>query len=619
MSLLDGLLRAVAAEDDPARLEREIAAARRQGGGLDESDARTLRELRQRLTQGARREELLRAVSSIAVDVTTRRDVVGVLHEIVRRTRLLTGADMAYIALNTADETYIRESDGVRTEEYRTLRMPLGYGVLGRAATGRAIVTTTDYLADAALSHIEGIDDIVRGEGVRSILAVPMTLRGQVHGALLIADRSSREYPPETVDIVDTLSRHASVALDNARRFEEVTAALERLSARQDEDEERMVELHEILDLDAGLLEALLEGGDLELFARRVRELLGTDLVLLDAGGFPMVETDAGARLAGSIGAESVQAARGMGTPVVTAGTTVACAMSGQEHLGTLVVGRALPPRLLPRVQRVAVFFGILLLLGRAEQDDRRRHDRAVIDALVRGGREVDPVREDPRLRSVRPEAPVRMVTIDPVDADAALLGERVRREAVARAGTGDLGIVVALHGDHLCALVPEAETEEFTRLLRSAAAAANMGWSRPLGRVEQIPAAHRSAELALRSLSVLGVRGRSADGERIGMVGVVAEAIHHDPTLPSPLAVILPLEAYDREHRTELTRSAWAFAESGQHVPRAAALLHVHPNTVRQRLERIAVLLGEDWRTPARFLDVHFALRLWSLGRDDR
>lgn len=618
MNQLDGLLRAVAVPDDPAGLEREIAAARESARGLDESDADALRALARRLAQGARREELLRTVSSIAVDVTTRRDVVGVLHEIVRRTRLLTGADMAYIALNTADTTYIRESDGVRTEEYRTLRMPIGYGVLGRAATGRAIVTTADYLADAALTHIEEIDEIVRGEGVRSILAVPMTLREQVHGALLIADRTSREYPPETVDIVDTLSRHASVALDNARRFEEVTGALERLSAQQDEDEEHMVELHEILDLDAGLLEALLDGGDLEVFARRVRELLGADLVLLDAGGASMVETDPHARLSAGVGAEALQAARGTGTPVATGTTTVACAMSGSEHLGTLVVGRALAPRLLPRVQRVAVFFGILLLLGRAEQDDRRRHDRAVIDALVRGGREVDMVREDPRVRAVGPDTPVRLLTIDAFEADAGALAERIRRETSGRIGTGELGVVVALHGDHLSVLVPDAVTGVVTDLLRSAADGANAGWSSPVGSLEQVPAAHRSAERALRSLAVLGVRGRSADGERVGMVGVIAEAIHLDPSLTSPLAVIGPLEAYDREHRTELTRSAWAFAESGRHVPRTAEMLHVHPNTVRQRLERISALLGDDWRTPARFLDVHVALRMWSLGRED-
>jgi DNA-binding PucR family transcriptional regulator len=36
-----------------------------------------------------------------------------------------------------------------------------------------------------------------------------------------------------------------------------------------------------------------------------------------------------------------------------------------------------------------------------------------------------------------------------------------------------------------------------------------------------------------------------------------------------------------------------------------------VHPNTVTQRLERIGRLLGDDWREPARALDLQLALRV--------
>jgi DNA-binding PucR family transcriptional regulator len=41
---------------------------------------------------------------------------------------------------------------------------------------------------------------------------------------------------------------------------------------------------------------------------------------------------------------------------------------------------------------------------------------------------------------------------------------------------------------------------------------------------------------------------------------------------------------------------------------------LHVHVNTVAQRLERVASLLGEDWLEPDRALEIQLALRLRSL-----
>jgi DNA-binding PucR family transcriptional regulator len=39
-----------------------------------------------------------------------------------------------------------------------------------------------------------------------------------------------------------------------------------------------------------------------------------------------------------------------------------------------------------------------------------------------------------------------------------------------------------------------------------------------------------------------------------------------------------------------------------------------VHVNTVTQRLERVGRLLGTDWSTPARALEVQLALRLHGL-----
>ncbi|WP_327309622.1 helix-turn-helix domain-containing protein [Streptomyces sp. NBC_01298] len=41
------------------------------------------------------------------------------------------------------------------------------------------------------------------------------------------------------------------------------------------------------------------------------------------------------------------------------------------------------------------------------------------------------------------------------------------------------------------------------------------------------------------------------------------------------------------------------------------AKALHIHVNTVVQRLVRIGRLLGEDWNAPARALELQLALRL--------
>jgi DNA-binding PucR family transcriptional regulator len=56
------------------------------------------------------------------------------------------------------------------------------------------------------------------------------------------------------------------------------------------------------------------------------------------------------------------------------------------------------------------------------------------------------------------------------------------------------------------------------------------------------------------------------------------------------------------------------AYFGVGGSLARAAELLHVHVNTVTQRLERIGQLLGADWQRPERALEVQLALRLQRL-----
>ena len=72
---------------------------------------------------------------------------------------------------------------------------------------------------------------------------------------------------------------------------------------------------------------------------------------------------------------------------------------------------------------------------------------------------------------------------------------------------------------------------------------------------------------------------------------------------------------AYDAERGTEPRRDPRGVvrrrAAGSRRPPRA---LHVHPNTVTQRLDRVGELLGDDWRDPARGLDLQLALRVHRL-----
>jgi DNA-binding PucR family transcriptional regulator len=73
----------------------------------------------------------------------------------------------------------------------------------------------------------------------------------------------------------------------------------------------------------------------------------------------------------------------------------------------------------------------------------------------------------------------------------------------------------------------------------------------------------------------------------------------------------LVPLLEYDARRGTDLLGTVRAYFDAGCNLARTRELLHVHVNTVTQRLERIGKLIGEDWQDPGRRLELHVALRL--------
>ena len=103
----------------------------------------------------------------------------AILAAIVRRARQLLNADMTYLSLNDEAEgaSYMKVTDGALTPEFRSLRLPLGTGLLGLVAQTGAPYFTEDYQADERFVHRGYIDEAVAGERIRAILGVPLVAR----------------------------------------------------------------------------------------------------------------------------------------------------------------------------------------------------------------------------------------------------------------------------------------------------------------------------------------------------------------------------------------------------------------------------------------------------------
>ncbi|MGK8465121.1 helix-turn-helix domain-containing protein [Nocardia cyriacigeorgica] len=611
MSLLEDIHAGISESELDARLTE---ALRRHE--ITEATAAAARGIHRTLAERREREELLRVLHETATDLTGIRDVEAVLAAIVRRTRLLTGSDMAYISLNDyrTRETYIRKSDGVITQAYRTIRMPIGTGVLGKAAAGLSPYQSSDYLADPAIVHLPHIDAIVRAEGVRAILGVPLNLHGSVTGALLIADRSPRSYPSGLIDLIDTVGKHAAVALDNAERFTEITRALDELASEQDTHISRVRRLQDVIALDERLIETVVGGRGLDGFVDLAHQVLAAPAAVLDpAGGVLAAHPgDWVAVIAEQAGDAEFAGVIATGKPLELRGCTVVPAKAGGTHLATLVLAGSLPAGHSGLLERLAIFLTVLRLFDQAAHDSAQRQQFEVLDDIL-SGRGVDPeqVRRRAARFGLRPDDRLTSVVIDVHGADHRRIDAHVRRVL------GTSRALVAEHGGHLCALVADGQhtVAALEREFAAHGVHATIGYAGPVAGLDAVAATHRQAERALSTLVLLGRAGQSLDGSRLGAVGLLLDAAGKLGVDYEPLGEIAPLIAYDRDHGTALTETAWTFLETNAALADTAARLFIHRNTVRQRLARIADLLGADWLDTTRRLDLHLALRIWKLG----
>jgi len=235
-------------------------------------------------------EALLRAVSDAATDLASVRDRGVILQALVRRTRALLGADMAYLSLNDLDagETWIHVTDGVRTAAYAGIRMPLGTGILGAVAAGGTSVHTDDYLADRDLNHLTHIDAVVAGEGVRAISGEPLRVDGHLVGALLVAHRAPVAMPPAGLAALRLMALQAAVALEQTRRAGEI-AELRALTRSARDDAARhgqaAADAAALLALDARLIAAVEIGSGCHAVLEELSADLAAPVALLDARG----------------------------------------------------------------------------------------------------------------------------------------------------------------------------------------------------------------------------------------------------------------------------------------------------------------------------------------------
>ncbi|GAA2933803.1 GAF domain-containing protein [Microbacterium luteolum] len=539
-------------------------------------------------------------LTDIARDISTLRDPEMLLSSIVRRARLLLGTDIAYLSLNDSEsaETFIRTTDGVRTESYAAIRMPLGTGVLGLAAGG-IIAETPDYLPDEGKTHLPDIDHVVVEEGVRAILGAPLRIAGKVVGALMTANRTPGAFTQAQREHLEQIASLAAAAVElvGAKESEKVARRAAKKAA---------ADLASVLtadgvrsEIETRLAGELAEHRGLDELLDVAGTMLGAQLRVLDATG---------SELACSASPERSEPEEVQGSAHEERG-----ALIGDAAPGFVIVTRDAPPEVPGVVASVvARYASIALLYDRTIDDVRHFHENELVSALVSPPDPerptLSPAMVQRALGTDRETSIAVLVPSEPDDSSRRRLLGRVRQ--LAKTGhtivAGYLGRVV------IVARSPEeALRARITALVSDLPCFGGIASSPELAKA---PGAYAEAAAIASAMRATGQPGAIAGGAEAGVAGLLLR--DGDPaTARRFLAAHLgPLLKQSRGD--VLLATALAYLDANGSINDAAEVLRIHPNTVRQRVDRIDSELDPSWRRGPRRLDTHVALRLWRLNR---
>lgn len=191
---------------------------------LEVRNARLFAETQRRLTELALLNEAGRAVTSTL-------DREAVLHEIMTRAiEVLQSEAGSVMLLEPGGDLVFAVAAGPFGETLRGVRVPLASSLAGQAAREARPLMVLDAQSDPRLYRaVDARTTLV----TRSLLAVPLIVRGEVIGVLEAINKRGGQFTAADLSLLESLARPAAAAIENARLYEQAVQRAEQLQRSQ--------------------------------------------------------------------------------------------------------------------------------------------------------------------------------------------------------------------------------------------------------------------------------------------------------------------------------------------------------------------------------------------------
>lgn len=207
---------------DRGTIEMVSAIAQQVGGAIE--NALLYEETR-------RRAEQLDMLSTVSGAVVSSSYLEEILHLIVSSTaNQMKSKVCSLMLLNEERGELVIAATQSLSDEYRN-KPPLkvGQSVSGLAVRDRKPLVIPDVQHDARYAF----PDLAKGEGLRSLLCVPMMVKDRVLGVLNLYTTEPHDFTADEIRLLQTISNQAAVAIQNTRLLSETIQMREALESRK--------------------------------------------------------------------------------------------------------------------------------------------------------------------------------------------------------------------------------------------------------------------------------------------------------------------------------------------------------------------------------------------------
>lgn len=532
---------------------------------------------------------------------------------IADRARRLLSADVAYLwLLEHADNvSRLGATSGGMSADLLDLRVPAGQAMTGRIVETRMPLIVSNYQSDRIFKHYPQIDLVMAQEDIQAAVGVPLVTDSATLGALIVANRDQRTYSLGDVAALRALATHATIAILRSR-----TAA---------ENARRLATAEPLILAYKAIADSMVTSGDIDILVRHASGLVDGVVSIHDLGGRLLagernsLGPNHTARLIEETATthQIVQTSDGSAALPVSSSDRVLAILCFQpnEARGTICETTA------EILHFAAQAVGVLLVNTETEAGIAGFGRDDFIDELMRGddtpGRLL--LRGD-RLRiDLRKPHTVHVIHAPAQPRRLAHLANEAARMLNGLAGQ--------CHGFRqsdrppVVALVPGSDAATNGRMLaeafeRFAQIKPTVGGSGPCVRLSEMKTHYIQAFSCTNALVRIGGGQVAGTIDDLGFIGLlVGENPDIERFIQQTLQAVI---TYDTTHNAELLTTLEALTMTSGAPTATAEALHLHVNTVKQRMQRITNLLGSQWRTVDGLAEIRIAIKLHRL-RDGR